>query len=297
MNINLENINLQSNSGPNSFANKLVKYKPKYITFDNNREYEATLCFVESHNLLPLKPLFLRMDGIYINTAQNYSAQNANIKRTYQMSSGIIFQSEFGKKLIEKTFGVHENSIIIPNGADLLSISDTQPLAFNKYENLWCCAANWRPHKRLSENIRYFLEHAGDNDGLIVAGAVPLSDQVKHTRIHYSGDLNQKQLFSLYKRSKFFIHLASLDCCPNVVIDARACDCKIVCTDSGGSREIAGSNAVVVKDLDWDYEPLDLYNPIKLDFSETIDNSLFGNSDYDMSSVSRKYFDFIKDGV
>jgi len=293
MNIDLENINLSSNSGPNSFANKLMKYKPEYVTFDTNREYEAILCFIESRRLAFEKPLFLRMDGIYINTAQNYSAQNANIKRTYQMSSGIIFQSAFGKKLIEKTFGVHENSIIIPNGADLLSIVAAEPLAFNKYDNLWCCAANWRPHKRLSENIRYFLEHAGDNDGLIVAGGVPLSNQIRHPRIHYAGDLNQNQLFSLYKKSKFFIHLASLDCCPNVVIDARACDCKIVCTDSGGSREIAGVDAIVIKDLDWDYEPLDLYNPIRLDFSNTVDNSPLGNSDYNMSNVSKSYFDFI----
>ena len=297
MNIQLENINLSSNSGPNSFANKLIKYKPDNVTFDNTKGYDASLCFIESRSITPEIPLFLRMDGIYINTAQNYTAQNANIKRTYHIASGIIFQSEFGKKLIEKTFGVHSNSIVVPNGADSLSIVAADPLEFNKYENLWCSAANWRPHKRLSENIRYFLEMAGANDGLIIAGGVPRSDQINHPRIHYAGNLNQNQLFSLYKKSKFFIHLASLDCCPNVVIDARACGCKIICTDSGGTREIAGANATIIKDLEWDYEPLDLYNPIRLDFSKTVDNLPFGNSDYDMSNVSKNYFNFIKNSL
>ena len=294
MNLQLENVSLTSNTGPNSFANKLIKYKPDSITFDTDKELEAILCFIESRRQKAEKPLFLRMDGIYVNTAQDYLRQNQNIKRTYKMSSGVIFQSQFGKKLIQKTFGAHPNTIVIPNGADILSIKQAKEFPFEKYDNLWCCAANWRPHKRLGENIRFFLENSGPNDGLIIAGSVAPREQVKHSRIHYAGSLQQKQLFSLYKKSKYFVHLAFLDCCPNVIIDARACGCHIICTDSGGSREIAGSNATVIKDLDWDFKPLDLYNPIKLDFSRKIDNSEFEDSDYDMFNVSKQYFDFIE---
>jgi glycosyltransferase involved in cell wall biosynthesis len=297
MNIHLENVNPHSNTGPNSFANKLMKYRPSDITVDNRSPASATLCFIESGQQIPTAPLFQRMDGIYINTAQDYERQNANILRTYRMTTGVIFQSEFGKKLIQKTFGQHNNAVVIPNGADLQAISEAKMLPFNKFENVWSCAANWRPHKRLSENVRYFLEHSTSDDCLIIAGAVPGTDQIKHPRIRYAGSLNQNQLFSLYKRSKYFVHLASLDCCPNVVIDARACGAKVICTDSGGSREIAGSNAIVIKDLEWDYEPLDLYNPIRLDFNHTLSNEGYENSDYDMRNVSQKYFDFIKNSI
>ena len=64
MNIQLENINLSSNSGPNSFASKLIKYKPANVAFDNAKGYDASLCFIESRVVKPEIPLFLRMDGI-----------------------------------------------------------------------------------------------------------------------------------------------------------------------------------------------------------------------------------------
>jgi glycosyltransferase involved in cell wall biosynthesis len=295
LNIHLENINLQSNSGPNSFANKFVNYVEE-CTFDKNKEAEAHLCFIETHKIQFEKPLFLRLDGIYVNVKQDYKRQNQNIERTYKQSQGVIFQSEFGKKLIFKTFGEHPNYTIIHNGADTRKISKTEPLKYFKYEKVWTCASSWRPHKRLDSNIRYFLEHSGPNDGLIIAGAVPIDQQIQAGNIHYVGTLNQRQLFSLYKRATFFIHLASMDCCPNVVVDARACGCRIICTDTGGTREIAGANAVVIRDLDWDFEPLDLYNPCELDFSNFSD--LKGlDSEMNMSHVSKRYINFIKESL
>ena len=295
MNLHLENINLSSNTGPNSFANKLVKYATG-CSFDTHKQADAHLCFIETNKRSFNKPLFLRLDGIYVNTAFDFIKQNSNIKRTYHMAKGVIFQSEFAKKLIFKRFGKHKNSIIIKNGADLAEIKKTEPLNYNKYDNLWTCASNWRPHKRMSSNINFFLDNASKNDGLIVAGHVPENERTLRDNIHYVGNLNQKQLFALYKKAKFFIHLASLDCCPNVVVDARACGCKIVCTDSGGTIEIAVSEAVILKDLEWDFEPLDLYNPFTLDFNILSDKKGI-NSDVDMTNISSRYINFIKENL
>tara|TARA_Y100000114_G_scaffold31134_1_gene26727 strand:+ start:8066 stop:8953 length:888 start_codon:yes stop_codon:yes gene_type:complete len=295
VNIHLENINLKSASGPNSFANKLIKYSEN-CTFDHSNPPDVHLCFIETYKSNFKKPLFLRLDGIYINTAQNYNAQNLNIEKTYHAAQGVIFQSEFGKKLIFKRFGEHKNFTIIKNGADIKEINVTPVLNFNRHRTLWACASNWRPHKRLQSNIQYFLNNSDPQDGLIIAGFVPKHDQILRDNIYYVGNLNQKQLFSLYKRAEYFIHLAFLDCCPNVVIDARACGCKVICTDSGGTKEIAGNNAVVIKDLDWDFEPLDLYNPVSLEFNNLSDQK-GQNSDLDMSIISKKYLQFIKESL
>ena len=236
--------------------------------------------------------MFLRLDGIYFNTAQNYKLQNKNIRRAYELSDGVIFQSNFNKNLIFNYFGKHENYNIIHNGADTSAIKEISPLKFERYENLWSCAASWRPHKRLSENIRYFLEHSGPNDGLFVAGEVSANDAVIHERIHYVGNLNHKQLIALYKKSKFFLHLAWLDHCPNVVIDARACGCKIICGTSGGTKEIAGLDAILLEEPEWDFTPLDLYSPPSLDFSKVKKNNF--NSVVSMKHVSKQYYDFLK---
>ena len=291
MNLQIENINLSSNSGPNSFAAKLVKYFQKSGVKINSGSPDAHLCFIESSREAYDKPMFQRLDGIYFNTAQDYNRQNANIKRTYNMAEGVIFQSQFNKELTTKYFGEHRNSTIIHNGADLQSISEVPEFPLDRYENLWSCAASWRPHKRLNENIRYFLEHAGSNDGMIVAGNVPLEQRIKDKKIYYAGNLSQNQLYSLYKKSKFFVHLAWLDHCPNVVVDARACGSTIVCSSAGGTKEIAGSNAIVIEENVWDYSPVALYNPPPMDFTRKVNIGI--DSELDMAIVSETYKDYI----
>ena len=292
MNLHVENINLTSNSGPNSFANKLIKYITKSgVEVNFAKKPAAHLCFIETNRVEFKKPMFLRLDGIYFNADFDYRSQNSNIKRTYEMASGVIFQSDFNKQLTFKYFGSHNNYTIIHNGADCELINQTPELKFDRYENLWCCASSWRPHKRLGENIRYFLEHSKENDGLMIAGKVPKKDRVVHDRIHYTGYLNQRQLFSLYKKCKFFIHLAWLDHCPNVVVDARACGCQIICSSAGGTKEIAGSNAIVIEEAPWDYTPVRLYSPPIMDFNKKINTGR--DNELKMNKVSEKYKNFI----
>ena len=299
MNIHLENVNLKSTSGPNHFASKLIKYMD--ATFDSNKAPDAKLCFIESHRVRLFQtdnvPMFQRLDGIYFNTAQDYKLQNENIKRTYDNVDGVIFQSNFNKQLITRYFGEHKNSTVIHNGADIEYI-DSVPLLSNskldKYENIWCCASSWRPHKRLSENIKYFLEHSSEKDCLIIAGD---KDEkiLKDDRIHYVGKINFLQLTSLYKRSKYFLHLAWLDHCPNVVVDARASGCQIICSSAGGTKEIAGENAIIIEEEEWNFKPVKLYEPPLLDFSKKIKNNW--DVDYNMKNVANKYKSFIEEQI
>lgn len=292
MNLVLENVNLNSNSGPNSFGQKLFKYMPSCgVAINNTPEPDAYLCFIESGRTTHNAPLFQRLDGIYFNSAFDYTAQNSNIKRTYESAAGVIFQSNFNKELTFKYFGPHNNYAIIHNGADLELINSVEKIKIDKYENIWSCASSWRPHKRLNENIRYFIEHAGPNDGLIVAGKV--DNKFEHERIHYVGELTTEKLFGLYKASKYFIHLAWLDHCPNVVVDAMASGCQIICSSAGGTKEIAGKNAIIIEEKTWDYSPVELYNPPPMDFSHKIQNTWHKNEQFDMNSVCQKYYNFI----
>lgn len=294
INIHLENVNLSNNGGPNSFAQKLVKYLTlQGHSFDVNKAADFQLCFIESQKKSSNAPLFQRLDSIYFNTDFDFNAQNQNIKRTYEMADGVVFQSEFGKRLVTGFFGEHPNSIVIHNGADLEKIRSVNPIqhtVLDRYENVWTCAANWRPHKRLEENIRFFQGSRGENDCLVVAGKV--ERPIKADNIYYVGDVSIDTLISLYKRSKYFVHLAWLDCCPNVVVDARACGCHIFCADSGGSGEVAGENATILKDADWDFRPMKLYDPPRISYEKALNKNI--PSEYDMELVAKKYIDFMK---
>jgi len=293
LNIVFDNVNFNSNSGPNSFANKLKKYLTiAGHSVNKTGSPEAFLCFIESSRVNYDRPMFQRLDGIYFNSDFDYNKQNQNIKRTYELADGVIFQSEFNMNLTNKFFGKHRNSTIIHNGADTMAIKSIKPLPLDKYEKLYVCASSWRPHKRLGENIRYFLEHSGVNDGLIIAGNVPQPEKINDSKIHYVGNRNQSELLSLYKRADFFIHLAWIDHCPNVVVDARACGCKIICSSTGGTKEIAGMDAIIIKEKAWDLKPVKLYDPPLLDFSKKEKNNF--NTEVSMKKVAEKYINFIK---
>ena len=303
MNIFLDNVDVKSSTGPNHFANKLVKnlasighsfYKPGDIP-------DLHLAFIESV-YGPLTgpdgktiPLVQRLDGIYFDPSNNYMAQNHNILKTYRAANGVVFQSNFSKELVTKYFGEHKNFTVIHNGADMSMIRNIHPYHIEyreNYEKIWCCASHWRPFKRLDENIRYFLEFSGEKDLLLVAGKT--KEIVKDAKIKYLGDLAVGELLSVYKASDTFIHLGRYDNCPNVVVDARACGCNIVCSSVGGTKEIAGAGSIIIEDH-WSYEPeeVNLHRP--LDFSKYYINDC--EISLDMVQVSDKYDNFFSEVI
>ena len=290
MNIFLDNVDLKSRSGPNHFAKKLKKYMERQgDTFTFAEVFDAQISFIQISN--KVAPVYQRLDGIYFNSEQDFERMNGPIKQTYAESKGVIFQSEFNKELTFKYFGKHNNYKVIHNGADLEYIDTVGPLetsAIDKYEKVWCCASSWRPHKRLNENIKYFLEHSSEKECLVVAGNV--TEKTPHSRIYYTGDLNIMTLTSLYKRSDYFLHLAYLDHCPNVVVDAAACGCHVICSSSGGTKEVA-QNATVIQEEVWDFKPTLLYKPPEMDFTKKKSNDIKTN--IDMSFVASQYAKFI----
>jgi glycosyltransferase involved in cell wall biosynthesis len=284
-----DNVNVSSSSGPNSFGKKLIDglNERGHVAGPSVQDPDVQLSFIVATQ--KRAKLALRLDGIYFNSAQNWLAMNEPIKKSYDLADLVIFQSHFNKRLTERYFGPARKYEVIGNGTCLKAIQEVPALenkALDGYEEVWSCASSWRPHKRLSENIRYFLEVAPNNACLVVAGENP-DHRINHPRVMYAGHLNWSQCVSLYKRSKKFLHLAFLDHCPNVVVDARASGCQLVVASSGGTKEIAGPEAIVVQDMDWDLRPLELYSPPVLDFSKAEKNGI--ESTVDIVDVTKRY--------
>jgi glycosyltransferase involved in cell wall biosynthesis len=296
MNLLLENVNLNSKSGPNHFAQKLSKYlNYRGVTFDSSRPYDKKLTFIQSIGIRQDLKMILRLDGIYFNAGFDCEKMNYNIKKSYENASGVVFQTEFNKNLIFKWFGEHSNYQIINNGADLLTTKEIvldQEIVkkFKKFDKVWSCAANWHSFKRLEANIRYFLEFSNENDCLIVAGNNP-DYFIDNPKIFYVGDLPTHKLYTVYKITDYFIHLAYLDHCPNVVIDARSCGAKIICSSSGGTKEIAGKDAVIIQETEWDYTFIKEKIPPKIYFDNILSSGI--ESDVSMVKVAKKYHKFL----
>ena len=78
-----------------------------------------------------------------------------------------------------------------------------------------------------------------------------------------------------------------------MVVDARACGCHIICTNSGGTPEVAGPEATIIQQERWNFKPVELYSPPVLDFSKKAVNNT-GDVDYNMDLVGQKYIDFCR---
>lgn len=292
--VRFDNVDFNSTSGPNNFAFKLASCLNENgveVNLDQSPS-DLQLSFIQSN--YEHEKTVQRLDGIYFNSEQDWLNLNRPISLTYEKSAAVIFQSEFNKKLTEKYFGHHPHGYVIHNGTNENIINSISPLehpALEKFHSVWCCASSWRPHKRLKENIKYFLDHSTKEECLVVAGH-NADYHVRNDRIFYVGNLDWISLISLFKRSKYFIHLALMDHCPNVVVDARASDCHIICTDSGGTKEVAGLNATVIKDMEWDFKPFKLYSPPDLDFTLKYNNALANT--IDIVEVTKKYIEVFK---
>jgi glycosyltransferase involved in cell wall biosynthesis len=298
VNVLLENVNLKSSSGPNYFAQKLVKYlELRGVLFDSKIDYDKKLSFIQSIGLRDDLPMILRLDGIYFNSNFDCEKMNYSIKKSYEKAKGIVFQTEFNKELIFSWFGPHANYTVIPNGADTVVLNEFEickemEREYSKYNNVWSCAADWHSYKRLKENIEYFLIFSKPDDILLVAGKNP-DYHIQHPRVKYLGNLNIKQLITMYKISEYFIHLAYLDHCPNVVVDARACGCKIICSSSGGTKEIAGIDATIIEEKRWDYTLIKKKDPPFVDFDQRKKNQSYDNPT--MVQVAKRYHKFLKE--
>jgi len=294
VNIFFENVNFESRSGPNSFGRKLrdqlVKNGHNIVHGMPQEIPDIQLSFIMSS--IKISPMVQRLDGIYFNSEQDFNSLNSPIESTYLSSDAVIFQSEFNKELTFHYFGTKEHYQIIRNGTDIDLVQSIEPIDNKKldgFNDVWCCASSWRPHKRLKENIRYFLETSPSDSCLVIAGNNP-DVMISDSRVFYAGNLDWKTLISLFKRSSYFLHLSWLDHCPNVVIDARAAGCHVVCSSAGGTREIAGENSTIIIEDDWDFSPIALYKPPKMDFS----NVSTGDDSHNINirNVAETYLNF-----
>lgn len=270
--IQFENVDFSSRSGPNGFGLKLARQLLQMGHEIVSDRQDVRLTFIQGAN--SFKPNVLRLDGIYFNSAQDWSAMNAPIRRSYDFCSDVIVQSEFNKNLTQKYFGQKDNIHVVHNGTDFSAIEQIPPAFLGNgvtRDQVWMCASAWRPHKRLNENIQLFQRHAGPDDILLVAGSGATTD-VRDGRVKIVGDLSWNQLISCMKSSRRFIHLAWLDHCPNVVVDANACGCQVICSSAGGTKEVSGKNSLIVQESEWDYEPTELYNPPKIASFDLIKN-------------------------
>lgn len=303
MKIHFSNVNFGSSSGPNTFASRLANQftiKGHDIVEDFNEHYDVFLCFIET--LIKPRPgskFIQRLDGIWFKPEQ-FITHNKNIKWTYDNCDHIVWQSEFDKNMTQHHWGEKSGSVI-HNGINLNSLNSKKSYTNIKdikskiTGRLFVTSASWHRQKRLKENIQFFLNNRNQDDLMIVLGKNP-DFCINDPKILYAGQLSHEQCLEVYKHADWMVHLAWLDHCPNVVVEALSQGCPVICTDSGGTKEIVKENGIVIPEqTPYSFELTDYDNPYEINIPKI--NLKKPNIDFkylNIENVADKYLEIMQ---
>lgn len=271
-----------SNQGPKVFLRRLAASiehqrlaaltKPKYGHCD--------IALFKNTVKNEFRPFALRVDGIYFDrqdTLGDSDALNAPIFSSIEQAAGIVFISDFSRKLVE---AFHATLTIpykvIHNSVDIQHFTPEGPnyrerLGFREDDFVFVTAARWRRWKRLKEIVTLFhllRTRTTRNYKLLVLGENPdyvVADQ----DIVYAGEIPSEDLPPWYRSGDMYLHLATLETCGNTQVEAIACGLPVVCTNNGGIGEtVRAANAGIVSQADpeFTYEKIAHYNPSAPDY-------------------------------
>ena len=318
MKIYIDNVNINSTSGPNSFGSRLLSELTNQqcdVTLNTDGVYDICLSFIESFNSINGNAkLIQRLDGIWFKP-EDFKTKNENIKKTYYKANGLIFQSNFDKQMIEKHFG--ERNVpkqVIHNGTVIdSSLSTIGWLEKIKHESdkMFVASSQWRnrPHKRFRDAIRLVSEYsvwASEKCCLITMGdtayAAPNGKyQYNKNFTHYHlGNVAKTETIAPYRYADWMIHLAYLDHCPNVVVDALSNNVPVICSSEGGTKEIVKKRGFVIEEEKYNFELCDYTAPPRMSFTENHFKKINQGikiissdiQDLNIEHVTRQYIEF-----
>jgi len=256
--------------------------------------YDVYMCFISPRNRpAPESKKILRVDGIWFSP-DNFEENNKFIKNAYDHVDAVIVQSEFDRQMIEKWFGKRDNVHVIHNGIEKYESSFT-----HSSTPRFVCSANWHPQKRLEDNLRLFqkIRNTMSDAKMTVLGknAVVAGHRSLTENVAFKGSVSHEECLKVYRNSDYMIHLAWLDHCPNVVVEALSEGCPVICTDSGGTSEIVRDNGIIIPETTpYNFELLDYDLPHELNFSNFTlpEEKPFVRADYlDIEKVAKKYLE------
>lgn len=303
MKIYIDNVDWNSRSGPNTFANRIAIALANrgHILADKN-DYDVALCFIEpTYNVIKnSKPFVLRLDGIWF-APNEFETKNINIKSAYYKANAIIFQSNFDKTFITNWWGLPQNYSIINNGIDIEYVNkiiSNNELSFDnlrqQYEKILICSANWHPQKRLNSNYDLLSHIRNDlniNACLIVMGSNPHPPQQKSLIPHVfpTGNLLHEICLKYYSMCDYMLHMAFLDHSPNVIVECLSTGTPVICSEDGGTKELLHGLGQTIKECTPYKNELIYYdNPPKIDVSQVFDLKTFND---EQKQNTKKFLD------
>lgn len=301
MRIHFDNVNLNSRSGPNTFASRLARELISLgheVVFDGQgSSADVSLVFIEPSGRPLARKVVQRLDGIWFKP-EEFHTKNVAIKGLYERADAVAFQSDFDRKMSTKWFGNNKRSEVIHNGISLdrveaITIPELAKIR-SKYDQVFVCSSNWHPQKRLLSNLLafdYVRQTQHPNSCLFVMGANP-DVKTSDPHVFYTGSQPPEVYLQVFAVANWMFHLAWADHCPNVVIESLCQGTPVVCSSVGGTKELVGEFGLVLEDLPYDYDLADYDRPPAIDVTKIVlpkKESLGDHADINIKTAAMKY--------
>lgn len=201
----------------------------------------------------------LRLGALHIDKNQKWKKLNAPKKEAYEYADGVVYQSHFSRKLVHQFFGgasCHE--AIIHNAATL----DAEPFESDFKVNFLAAAREWLPQKRMGDIVEAFIKAEIPDSCLWIAGNGKSLDN-HYNSIRYMGLVLPETLARLMAMANALIHIVWIDASPNVVAEAQAIGCPVICSANGGTKELVTNGKVLGLEQPYTFKPVNLKKPPK----------------------------------
>ncbi len=252
------------------------------------------------------KKIVLRFGPAHVDKDKNYKALNRRKQNTMNHVDGVVYQSEFGKKMCDIFLGEAQcKTAVIFNGAPVSLIPIIKPMGFN----VLACAREWTGQKRLGNIIDAFQMANLENARLSIIGKTkPIKTS---TNIHYHGQIPAFEIDEFYALSHLLIDIGYLACCDNVICEALAGGCQVLTTSASGNAELVPEENII-KEPEWNGAALRINKPPDINIEQlaqkirmvskrhTIDHcSYTANpetvSHINIDNIANKYISFFED--
>lgn len=301
--VHFDNVILGSRSGPNSFATRLAKglFERGIEVLSDATGADVSLVFIEPTGKPLANKVVQRLDGIWFKP-EEFLHKNTNIKRLYETVDCVIWQSEFDKKMTTHHWQEPKKGVVIRNGCDVPLLPDFSPMLMlrQQYQTIFVCSANWHPQKRLKSNVEMFfhLRQKYPNSCLIVMGNNP-DYVVASPHVYYTGSLTHDRCAEVFQIADWMIHLAWLDHCPNVVVEALCQNVPVICSSAGGTHELVQDFGIIIHEkVPYEYQLTNYDEPPEIDVKQVCElpdvKTLGKHANVDINDVVTLYIEVLQ---
>jgi len=204
-------------------------------------------------------PYILTCHGSDIHTFPDKSKLNDILTNIFlKNANGLIFVSQYLKKIAEKRGYLIRTSKIIHNGIDRNIYKYKRSKASNSFRILFVGNLyNIKGADRLPDILHDFLKKES-NAILFIAGTGPLGNSIKKSfidkkiqnKVNLLGQLAPAKIPSLMNNSDLLIVPSRKEGFSSVIMEARSCGLPIVATNTGGIPEALGEDGFLVNEGD-----------------------------------------------